>query len=168
MPPIPSYESLARKAQRYPDLDPVATTAYLSLCEAGDHLRHMRDRRLVTSGISHGRLVLLAILDRTPDHPQPASSLADHAGVTKQTMTALIDGLAGDGLVARGPHPTDRRSVLVRLTPAGRELLERVLPGLYRQQVRAMGRLTADEQRELVRLLVKLGLENVPPSPDPA
>ena len=50
MPTIPPYESLACKAERYPDLDPVATTAYLSLCEVGDRLRNVRDRTLATSG----------------------------------------------------------------------------------------------------------------------
>ncbi len=158
MPPIPPYESLARKADRYPDLDPVATTAYLTMCEVGDRLRNARDRTLAASGISHGRLMILAILDRTPDQPQSATALAEQAGVTKQTVTALLDGLAGDGLVCRGPHPNDRRSVLVGLTPAGRELLNRVLPGLYRRQVAAMGKLTADEQCDLIRLLEKLVL----------
>ena len=162
MPPIPPYESLARKAERYPDLDPVATTAYLSLCEVGDHLRDARDRTLAESGISHGRLMILAILDRTPDRPQPATALAEQAGVTKQTVTSLLDGLVGDGLVCRGPHPNDRRSILVGLTGAGRELLNRVLPGLYRRQVAAMVKLTAGEQRDLIRLLEKLA-----PSADP-
>ena len=161
--PVPPYESLARKAKRYPDLDPVATTAYLTLCEVGDHLRDVRDRTLALSGISHGRLMILAILDRCPDQPQSATALAEQAGVTKQTVTALLDGLAGDGLVCRGPHPNDRRSVLVALTAAGRELLERVLPGLYRRQVAAMADLTGDEQSQLVRLLGKIGLSAEPP-----
>jgi DNA-binding MarR family transcriptional regulator len=43
--------------------------------------------------------------------------------VSPRTVTDLIDGLEARGLVARGPHPSDRRVTLLHLTEAGtREL----------------------------------------------
>ena len=107
--------------------------------------------------------MVLAVLDRTPDQPLPASELADAAGVTKQTVTSLLDGLEKDGLVTRHPCTFDRRSVRVRLETKGRELLEQILPGMYRRQVEIMADLTADERRELARLLRKVRPD---PTPD--
>jgi DNA-binding MarR family transcriptional regulator len=45
----------------------------------------------------------------------------DHAG-----MTRLVDRLEGKGLVARQPHPQDRRSIVVGLTDAGLEVVRRM------------------------------------------
>ena len=150
------YDLLVAKAKRYPDLDPVACEAYLTLRQVGDALRTAQEQRLSAEGISLGRFIVLAVLDRTPDHPLPASELAEAAGVTKQTVTSLLDGLERDGFVARQPCALDRRSVRVRLEPAGRHLLERVLPGMYRRQVEIMAELTTAEQQELARLLRKV------------
>ncbi len=157
------YELLVAKTRRYPDLDPLACEAYLTVRQVGDGLKAAQEQRLASEGISLGRFVVLAVLDRTPDQPLPASELAEAAGVTKQTVTSLLDGLERDGFVTRHPCTLDRRSVRVRLEAKGRALLERVLPGMYRRQVEIMGDLTPDEQRELARLLRKVRSE---PAPD--
>ena len=153
------YELLVAKTRRYPDLDPLACEAYLTLRQVGDALRTAQEQHLAVDGISLGRFVVLAVLDRTPDQPLPASELADAAGVTKQTITSLLDGLERDGLVARQPCVADRRSVRVRLEPKGRRMLERILPGMYRRQVEILGDLTHDEQQELARLLRKVRID---------
>lgn len=45
--------------------------------------------------------------------------LADQLGVTRGSATGIVDRLVAAGLVTRVAHPTDGRSVSVRLTPAG-------------------------------------------------
>lgn len=45
--------------------------------------------------------------------------LARQLGVTPGSATGIVDRLETAGLVIRAPHPRDRRSVIVRLTPAG-------------------------------------------------
>ena len=42
------------------------------------------------------------------------------------TLTGVLDRLERRGLTERAPNPADRRSVVVRLTPAGREHAARV------------------------------------------
>jgi DNA-binding MarR family transcriptional regulator len=42
------------------------------------------------------------------------------------TLTGVLDRLERRGLIERGANPADRRSVLVRLTPAGRSHAARV------------------------------------------
>ena len=160
------YELLVAKAKRYPDLDPVACEAFLTIRQVGDALRSEQEQGLSAEGISLGRFIVLAVLDRTPEQPLPASELAEAAGVTKQTVTSLLDGLERDGLVARQPCVLDRRSVRVRLEPAGRAVLDRVLPGMYRRQQDVMADLTTDEQRQLSHLLRKVRVPS-PHGPPP-
>jgi DNA-binding MarR family transcriptional regulator len=48
---------------------------------------------------------------------------AMHLGLTTGAMTTLIDRIETAGLVQRAPNPGDRRSLVLQLTPAGRELM---------------------------------------------
>ena len=60
-------------------------------------------------------------------HRQPGASLADLAagvGGGVSTTSRLVDRLVGAGWVDRGPSPASRRSVTLRLSAAGEELLD--------------------------------------------
>jgi DNA-binding MarR family transcriptional regulator len=43
--------------------------------------------------------------------------------VSPRNITGLVDALEATGYVERSPHPTDRRAVLVSLTPSSAELM---------------------------------------------
>lgn len=58
--------------------------------------------------------------------PVPISELARVFGFRKSTLTSLLDRLERRSLIAREPHPRDRRSTLIRLTDAGRRAAEEV------------------------------------------
>ena len=47
------------------------------------------------------------------------SKLGALLAVTPRNVTKLVDGLEAEGLVARKPHPNDRRATLLRLTDKG-------------------------------------------------
>jgi DNA-binding MarR family transcriptional regulator len=55
--------------------------------------------------------------------PQRIGDLALWEAVAQPSMTALVGRLEGQGLLARGDDPDDRRAVRVRVTAAGEELL---------------------------------------------
>ena len=54
--------------------------------------------------------------------PSTQRSLSRALRVTPRNVTGLVDGLEADGIVARKPHPTDRRATLVSLTDKGSAL----------------------------------------------
>ncbi|MGW4527722.1 MarR family winged helix-turn-helix transcriptional regulator [Amycolatopsis sp. NPDC004378] len=54
----------------------------------------------------------------------PPTALVKRLGIASASVTALLDRLELAGLSRRERHPTDRRSVLVVLTPAGRAAIE--------------------------------------------
>ncbi|MBI1190475.1 MAG: MarR family transcriptional regulator [Tepidisphaera sp.] len=153
---IPRYEALGEYARRYPDLDPASYEAFLVLMHTGERIKALVEQRLAKEGTSHARFIVLAKLNREPATRMQASDLASRIGVTKQTMSSLIDGLEKDGFVRREEDPSDRRVTLVALTESGQAFVNRVLPGLYRTQAAMMKALTRDELINLSSVLRRL------------
>ena len=81
--------------------------------------RRLRARagRFPGDGLSLPQYHLLEAL-RTADE-LTVGELAETAGVAAPTATRMLDCLARDGYVLRRHSETDRRAVLVSLTPAG-------------------------------------------------
>ncbi len=71
--------------------------------------------------LSQAAAAVLSRLDATG--PGGVTDLARAEGVSQPAMTQLVARLHDDGLVSRTPSPTDRRSVIVTLTDAGRAAL---------------------------------------------
>lgn len=74
--------------------------------------------RLTPHRLSEGKFVVLFLLHGLPEGLAP-HELADRAGVTRATITGLLDGLERDGFLARHRDQEDRRKVSVRLTDSG-------------------------------------------------
>lgn len=49
--------------------------------------------------------------------PVTAKMVSEHLGISTGATTALIDRLEQRGILARAPHPTDRRGVVLTLVP---------------------------------------------------
>ena len=64
--------------------------------------------------------LLLRLLGR--EGPQPVAAIAEALLLDASTVTRQVDALAGQGLVERIRNPGDRRSILVEVTEAGREM----------------------------------------------
>lgn len=109
------------------------------------------------SGPRLGILLRLYMEDErgNPDGIKPGA-LGRFQDVKKNTISALLNGLERDGLIARFPHPTDRRASLVRITPTGRLLVRSTAPLRFRFLNEVISNLSIAEQDELIRLLVKL------------
>jgi DNA-binding MarR family transcriptional regulator len=54
------------------------------------------------------------------------SKLAESSHQLTATMTGIVDRLVERGLVERTRHPSDRRALVVLLTPAGLKLMETI------------------------------------------
>jgi DNA-binding MarR family transcriptional regulator len=82
-----------------------------------------RLRQEAGAELSPTQTAALATIDR--HGPLTPSELAVRERIQRPTVTRLIARLEEDGLVQRTRDPQDRRSSLVALAPAGRELLAR-------------------------------------------
>ncbi len=54
------------------------------------------------------------------------SQLADHAGITKQSINDLLGHLEGHGYLERVPDSADGRARVIRLTPKGQRLADTI------------------------------------------
>ena len=153
---VPRYECLLKAAEKYPTLNPGASAAFLHLLRTGDAVFAAESAFLAEHEISQGRFTVLMLLNRCSDEPSTPAELAEEAGVTRGTMTGLVDTLEKDGLVTRKGDEQDRRAVLVQLTAAGRKLMSKMLPGYFAAVTEIMQPLNDTERKQLVRLLQKI------------
>jgi DNA-binding MarR family transcriptional regulator len=153
---LPRVESLEAEAKRLTSLDPAAVYAFLSVLVTSAEIERQMDSHFGRYGLSQGRFTVMMLLKRMPEHTATPAQLADHASVTRATITGLVDGLVEEGLVERTHRTDDRRSVSVRLTKKGLALLERILPDHYGRLGEVMGRLSRTEKKQLAALLGKV------------
>ncbi len=149
------YQALLDEAQRrqLPDVEGIRLCFQaLSLASAID-----RDcaALLAPHGLSEGRFVLLFLLDAAPGGLAPAV-LAQQAGVSRATVTGLLDGLEREGLVARQAAASDRRALRISLTPRGQQVAQAVFAQHGRWIASLFGPLDAAERTQLARLLDKV------------
>jgi len=156
---LPRYECLLEAVRKHPDLDPSACEAYLNLLRAGDEAYRRSEAFFTEHNMTPGRFTVMMLLyDKMEGHPIPRTpaEIAEMAGVTRATITGLVDTLVRDGLVTRAHDSGDRRMMLIHLTPKGHDLLKDILPRHFKQMAAQMAPLDEHERRALVRLLNKL------------
>ncbi|HTS92693.1 MAG TPA: MarR family transcriptional regulator [Stellaceae bacterium] len=113
--------------------------------------RRMRERFETTLA----RFDLLSQLDRTP-RGLTMGELSSRLMVTNGNVTGLTDALVTEGLVSRATEPSDRRSLRITLTAAGKRFFDSMTP-VHEEWVDAlMSGLTRAEMAHLLELLGKL------------
>lgn len=80
------------------------------------------------------------------------SHIANRLMVHPTTVTLMIDRLESQGLLVREPHPTDRRAIYARITPAGKALITSATAALDEIRFGLPG-LTKAGAKQLVNLL---------------
>lgn len=153
---LPNDDVLARMSQEYTNLKPeTVKSVALSLRIASDLLSTL-DSYFDEFGLSQGRFMTMLLLKRDGTPCLTPAELAAKAGVTRATMTGLIDGLERDSYVTRLTRTDDRRKVDVALTEKGLRLLDQILPHHYTRMSQLMHELTSHEQLLLTELLNKV------------
>lgn len=137
------------------NLGPVAV--FSRIARLSHHVDRARKQAFAAHGIESWEFDVLAALRRagTPYELSPGKLLRETL-VTSGTMTNRVDRLAGRGLVERHPDPGDRRGVLVRLTPEGKQAVDGAFAALLEAERELLADLTATDQADLADLLRRL------------
>ncbi|EKP28359.1 putative MarR family regulatory protein [Klebsiella michiganensis] len=69
--------------------------------------------------------------------------------ITSGTMTHRLKALEKRGLISRQPNPEDARSMLVALTPAGRELIDKAVESHVENERQLLSGLSATQRQQL-------------------
>jgi DNA-binding MarR family transcriptional regulator len=97
-----------------------------------------------------GTLAVLAEIDHATQR-----DLGEQLRIDRTTTTATVDDLVGRGLVARLPHPHDRRAHAVSLTADGRRAVTRIRRLADEANGDLLAALPAGERARLVALVAK-------------
>ncbi len=100
--------------------------------------------------------VLAALRREGAPYSLTPGQLLKQTMVTSGTMTNRVDGLEARGLVKRGPSATDRRVVLVTLTPQGRNAVDAAFEALLKREQSLLNGLPDIDRENLVSSLRKL------------
>ncbi|MCU0620542.1 MAG: MarR family transcriptional regulator [Gemmatimonadales bacterium] len=143
-----------------PDHQRLALSAWVKLARAAGALGGALGQRLAAHRLTESQFGVLDALYHRGAMPQ--CDLARKILRTTGNVTLVVDNLERRGLVHRVRRSDDRRYVEVRLTDAGRTLLEAVLPGHAAHVAEQFRVLSAEEQRTLVGLCRRLAGANAP------
>lgn len=134
-----------------PLLDSITDTDYRSLAEVRYQIRrflHFSEQAARATGLEpHQHQLLLAV--RSQGQPS-IRFLAERLQIQHHSAVELVDRLAERGLVVRSRAPSDRRQVLVQLTPRGEAELEK-LTACHLAELRENGPALVDALGAVIR-----------------
>lgn len=139
----------------------LATELRISVSRLARRLRAERIARGLATELSDTQLAALAALERHA--AMTPGELAEHEKVQPPSMTRVISALLERALVARAPHPTDGRQVILSTTDAGRAVVAETGRARDEWLARRLAVLTAEERDTLKRaadILGRLGREH--------
>ena len=106
-----------------------------------------------TAALTVSQYNVLRILRGAGDDGLPTLTIGQRMLEDSPGVTRLVDRLVAKGLVTRARSKEDRRQILCRIAPSGLDLLAQMDGVVDTQDESALGMLTPDEQKELIRKL---------------
>lgn len=135
--------------------DPLAHRALESLIRAETSVRRRLSADLEREGISATGFSVLVVLT-TAGGELELRALRHRLQTSKANATEVVSTLQSRGLVERRRPVEDRRMVLVRLTEAGQEIVDRLFPEHTERVTAAFSVLDEEEKRSLTEICRKL------------
>lgn len=150
--------ALEQWGKERPDIDAKVMALVGRLLEATSLIERDWLYPLATQFELHqGEFDVIATLRRSGEpYALTPTTLYESLMLSSGAMTSRLDRLENKGLIERGRALEDRRSILVRLTPAGLALIDKLLPLHVANEQQALAALSQAEQRQLDTLLTKL------------
>ena len=137
---------------------PFEGTVTRELIHAAKSLRAYFQQVLASEGESLSTFLVLDMVARGEGRRQ--REIADGIRIEGATMTKHLDRLEAEGLVARRRDPSDRRAILIDLTPTGRSTHRRLLE-IMRRAHDACWAGISDRDRAATKRTVMLVSENI-------
>lgn len=147
---------LERLQQEVPAIDADSIRAMIGIAGGATTLLASIESHFTRYGLSQGRFAVLMPLYFLQDEDWTPAKLAEFTGVTRATLTGLLDVLERDEWIERRPHADDGRMTEIVLTRRGRSRFRRILPDHFERLGRVQQVLTAKERETLFELMGKL------------
>lgn len=144
------------KRQR-PDLDPRPAGIFARMYRLSNRIARRAERYLAPHGLNWEAFSMIVTLRRAgPPYELRPRDILREGLLSSGAVTNRVDRVEKMGLVERRPDPADRRSVIVRLTPAGLRLADEVIVQHFASLTEAFDVLDKEERAQLSNLLAKV------------
>ena len=149
------WDRLRKYGKQYKHFNWPSTELVLNLVYTRDILRSHFLQVLTGFNLSISAMNILMILKHGESKGCAQQELSSLLLVSRANITKVIDGLEKRGLIARTSSKEDRRARVIKLTEAGEDLADRVIPCQNEETVRVTVGLTRNEISLLSKLLAK-------------
>ncbi len=105
-------------------------------------------------GLTPVRFDVIATLGNQP--PMSYKQLGEKTLISKSSLTGVVDRMIEKGLIVTLDHPDDARSLLLKLTPKGQRVFEKVFPEHLAYLEQAFKKLPAKRLKEITDSLTEL------------
>lgn len=134
-------DMLLRTGEHWPEADTVATRLVNRLFRLRDLLLEESTKEMSRFELSPVEFAVLASLRKLgAPHEMRPSDMYNAMFVTSGGMTKILNELEARKLIERLPDPNDRRSVRVRLTAAGKVLIEATMAAVQTSEATMLAR----------------------------
>src|SRR5215207_10032950 len=149
-------ENIEGLGRERPDLDFLPWAIILRLTKLAEYL-HYSESLYEPFGLNRaGVEILLRLRRQSPDFRVSPTQLNRTLDSKSATMTSRLEKLEQAGLIRRLLDDNDRRSLLVELTPKGRETIDQVTASVLHVREKQLRVLSRAEQEQLVEIMSKL------------
>ena len=162
-------EGIGRVAQLMPAMPAAEARLTRLLLMVGTRLDEALEHELKPHKINHSDFLTLMILYSRPDGSSTPGELCEYTSQGATNMTRIANALVKRRLITRGASEEDRRCVVIRITPAGRRFVQKLLPPLFPRVGAAFAGFGETDKRHFSRLLRKLAdnLDRLDEAPNP-
>ena len=149
-----AIEAARRNWEEHDLPEPDAMAAATSIMRAEQIVSAAVEQALRPIGLTFARWELLMLLTFSKHGSLPMTKIGDRLMVHPTGISKLVDKLEEQQLVRRDAHPTDRRTTLAMVLPAGRKLARHGAKAVA--DVRYGIDLGTTELRDLTRIITAL------------
>jgi len=156
---------VAALRREFPQLDVSAKAIAGRLVRLGTLFVDAIERVAASFNLSSNEYVILCVLRASgPPYALPPKAITPLMTLSSGGMTNILHGLAARGLIERGPDPSDRRGVLIHITPDAIKLINQAIAAHAAEEHRMIASFAPGERAALRTLLQKL-LLHIDPVP---
>jgi MarR family transcriptional repressor of emrRAB len=149
-------EGIDRVSEVIPEMPAAEAKLSRLVLMVGTSLQQELELRLKPHKLNHSEFLTLMILYSRPDGSSTPGELCEFATQGATNMTRIGNALVKRGLITRGASAEDRRCVVIRITTAGRRLVQQMLPPMFPRIGAMFAGFNGTDKSELSRLLHKL------------
>jgi DNA-binding MarR family transcriptional regulator len=97
---------------------------------------------------------VIAYVEGEPDLDQ--NGLAARMGIDRNNASLLVEQIEAKRLIERRVNGADRRARMLRVTPRGKRLYDRLMPAVFAAQEQLLSQLTVSERERLLDGLLRV------------